>query len=106
MSRTYRRKKIYDKSDIHWCLFDWSMRTISVPHPPLLDPKSKEGKKGIALYHADGHYFYKEPGPAWYRHETVEIPQRREAKRQMRCVLRDQEFVVILESKCPLKYWT
>lgn len=104
MSRTYRQRDLFSVFiNLNWVLRNHDSDEI---HPPLLDKKSKEGKKRIAKFHSDKTIRFKEPGPAWYRHVTVERPQRREAKRQMREYLRNPEFVVILNAKDPLDYWT
>lgn len=107
MARTYRRKVPHGKTEISWELRNWDDYSLSNPNPPPIDPKSKEGKRRIARYHADiGTVRHKEPGPAWYRHMTVERPQRRDAKHQLHRYMRDSDFVVILNDKDPLDYWT
>ena len=105
MSRTYRKKQVHNYTD-YWPMRNYDAVTVDNPHPPPYDPKSKEGRRYIAKFHADDTCNYKEPGPSWYRHMFVERPQRREAKRQLQRYMRDEEFVVILEAKMPLLYWT
>lgn len=106
MSRTYRRRDPAGHIDRAWVLRNHDVCPIEFPVPPQLDPKSKEGKKRLAEFYSDKTIRFKEPGPAWYRHITVERPQRREANRQMHRYLRDPDFVVILNAKDPLDYWT
>lgn len=104
MSRTTRRKVVQN----HHKLIKWELRDYT--HYPLHfqhDPKSKEGKRRLAVYHSDtGTHNFKEPGPSWFRNLFTERTQRREAKRQCNLYLRDTEYVVILNSKDPLEYWT
>lgn len=108
MSRTYRRKKGHDQSEwetSYWVYENsgWLPRTLyRLPHPK----DSKEYKKGKARYHSDALRQFKEPGPAWFRNLFVERPQRREAKRQLRKFMLDQDYEVILNGKDPLVYWT
>jgi hypothetical protein len=107
MSRTYRRKVPHGKTELKWELREWRIYDNHKTLPTQIDPKSKEGIRRIARYHSDGGTTrFKEPGPAWYRNMTVERPQRRETKRQIHCWIRNEEFVVILNSKEPLDYWT
>lgn len=107
MSRTYRRKVVYGKTDLCWEMRDHDAYSISNPDPPPIDPKSKEGKRRIARWHSDGGTVRsKEPGPSWYRYMFVERPQRREAQYQLRRVLLGEEFEVMLNAKEPLMYWT
>lgn len=106
MSRTRRLKKQSDRYSF-WSL-EWHMRDHDVDaiHPPQVDPKSKEGRKRIAQYHADQTVRFKEPGPHWFRNLTTERPQRREAVAQLYRYVHGEEFEVILNSKDPLDYWT
>lgn len=107
MSRTIRRKSGFGQNKLYDELKDWDnwdyWRMSDAPH---LDPKSDEGKRRIARYHSDAsRVCHNEPGPAWYRHTVVDVPWRREAKRQLRRYMKDTEFVVILNGKDPLPYW-
>lgn len=107
MSRTFRRKVPHGKTDIKYELFDYVNWPCNWMHPTPIDPKSKEGKRRIARYRSDGGTVrFKEPGPSWYRHLTVERPQRLEARRQLRRFFRDKDYAVILNAKEPLDYWT
>ncbi len=101
MSRTYRRKQ--PKEDLFWHMRNYDAETVT---PPQVDPKSKEGKQRLARYRSDGHRNHKELGPAWYRRIFVEVPQRRNAQRQLQRVVRGEEFEVLLNAKEPLRYWT
>ncbi len=102
MTKTFRRKEPRD--DLRWLLRDYDYyRGYDVQ---TIDPRSDEGKKRLAMYHADGYRGHKEPGPSWYRNLTAERPQRREAKKQLRKYLKNPEMEVILEAKVPLDYWT
>lgn len=105
MSRTYRRRKD-TKDDLRWLLSDyiigenWTYRRISI------DKDSDLGKRKLMEYHSEAYSNFCEPGPHWYRNITTERPQRREAKRQLNEFLKDPEFVVILNPKDKLEYWT
>jgi len=106
MSRTKRRTGNHSDTFCYtrkWVLRDDESDAI---HPPSIDPKSKEGKKRLAVFHSDKYIRFKEPGPAWFRNLFTERPQRREAKRQLDLYLRDPETVVILNAKDKLDYWT
>jgi hypothetical protein len=111
MSRTYRRKDL--KADSSWLYteveynftetghwYRWGFHRVPV------DRTTKEFKKELARYHSDTYSNCKEPGPAWFRLLHTERPQRREAKRQLRNYIQDIEYVVILNAKDPLEYWT
>lgn len=106
MSRTYRFKS-NGRHRFLWNL-EWHLRDhdSDAIHPPLIDPKSKEGKKRIARYHADHYNRFKEPGPHWFRNLTTERPQRRNAKAQLHRIVQGDEFEVIVNAKDPLDYWT
>jgi len=107
MSRTYRRKSGFGKTDLSRRLVDWANVTLSYPDPPSIDPKSEEGKRRLAKYHSDGGtHSFNEPGPTWFRTMFVERPQRREAKAKIHRYVRDENYVVILNAKNPLDYWT
>lgn len=105
MSRTYRQRSEY-WFNLKWVLRDHDACRIEFPIRPLLDPKSKEGKKRIAKFYSDKTIRFKEPGPAWFRNLFTERPQRRKAKAELRRVLRGEEFEVMLNAKEPLDYWT
>lgn len=103
MSRTYRRKSIpIPKYVTTEYVYDWDNGRYRD-----LDKNSKEYKKSLAIYLSDaGSHSCKEPGPSWFRNLYTERPQRREAKRQLQKYLLDEEFVVILNAKNKLEYWT
>ena len=96
------------KDDIRWILRDWEW----VPYAGYLirtniDPKSPEGILKLVKYHADGAYeYWKEPGPAWYRRITRQVPLRRSSARILRRVLQGEDLEVIIETKPPLEYWS
>jgi hypothetical protein len=105
MSRTIR-KKILTNKDRGWVLrnrddyrYDFGYVTA-----PLLDPNSKQAKKQLAQFHRDQRT-YKEPGPAWFRHVTVERPQRRFATVQLHRIVQGEEFELMLEAKGSLLWW-
>jgi len=102
MSRTYRQRS-NNWFNLEWVLRDHDADAIT---PPQIDRHSKEGKKRIAKFHSDKTIRFQEPGPAWFRNLTTERPQRRNAKHQLYCYRRDPSFVVILNEKDPLDYWT
>lgn len=107
MSRTYRRKSGFGKTLLAWELFDWNNYSAGNPNPPLLDPKSEEGKRRIARYHSDAsRTCHTEPGPSWFRTMFVERPQRQEARMKIHRYFRDPEYVVLLNAKNPRDYWT
>lgn len=107
MSRTYRQRDQFSIFiNLRWVLRDHDACPVEFPVTPQIDPKSKEGKKRIAKFYADKTFNFKEPGPHWFRNLNTERPQRREAKRQLGRYMRDPEFVVILNAKDPLDYWT
>jgi len=71
------------------------------------DKQSKEYIKAKAIYFTDsGSHNCKEPGPSLFRTLYTERPQRREAKRQLHNYMKNEEFVVILNPKNKLPYWT
>lgn len=71
-----------------------------------IDPKSKNGVKAIAEFHADWHRPWREPGPARFRHMMIEKPNRRKAKVELNKYLLNEDYEVIIEPKPPLPYWT
>ena len=105
MSRTYRRKNqpiprwVTHESRRIGESFYWEYFPI--------DRDSREYAKRIAKYRSDaGTTSFREPGPAWFRNIFTERPQRREAKRQIRKYMMDEEFEIQLLDKNPLMYWT
>jgi hypothetical protein len=103
MSRTYRRKVIQGRANLAYDLKDHNTGYIT---PPKIDPKSKEGKRIVALYHSDNntHSYLDKKGPGWYRRFYVQRPQRREAERQLHRWERNAEFEVILNTKDSLRW--
>ncbi len=104
MSRTYRRRQTRAP---RWVTSELVRipGTLHWEYVPL-EPNSVECKKSLAEYHSDRFYMNKEPGPAWFRNIFTERPQRREAKRQIRKYMMDEEFEIQLLDKNPLMYWT
>ncbi len=101
MSRTFRRKNVIpDRYFTH----DWVSRFDSCNWISYIYVK-KEGKdltRGVARFHSEGAtHNCKEPGPAWYRRITRQIPLRRSSKEQLRKYLYNEEFEVIIEEKPP-----
>lgn len=105
MSRTYRRKSLpvprWIVRDYDWIWYEaygtWSYYEVG----------SKEYNKALAMHYSDvGTHRFREPGPSWFRNLYTERPQRREAKRQLRKFMVDEEFEVMLNSKDKLEYWT
>lgn len=100
MSRTYRRKRdpipywIFIEYDTNW-------------NKTFVDRKSEDGKRLKAKYLSDaGTFKHKEPGPSWFRNLYTERPQRREAKRQLKIFMTQDDYEVILNAKDKLEYWT
>lgn len=82
-------------------------RALGITAIVTIDPKSKEGKLRIAQFRSDGGTSnFKEPGPSWFRNMFVERPQRQEARMKIQRFMRDEEYVVILNGKNALVYWT
>lgn len=126
MSKTYRSRRFRQ----NWGGdFEWLLRgTITEPDQVKLEDiyriqlwcwgrnlsyhvwyntTSPEGKKRLAYYRSDnGTEKHKEPGPKWFRNRTVERPQRRHAKNELRKFMLCDEYEVILNAKDHLKYWT
>lgn len=106
MSRTFRRKNIWGSCKLSWELHNWDCGGgYNTPHAPPYDPRSDEGKRRVARYHADAFTVrHDRPGPSWYRRMKVERPQRFEAHRQLRRYIKDTGFVVVLNTKDPLRW--
>lgn len=112
MSRTYRRKEgigcgYQDKT---WACSEWVRITYKngdsrLNRVPL--PKDSDAyKKASSIYHSDtGTHYFKEPGPSWFRNVFCERPQRREARRQLRKYMLNEEYEVCLNAKDHLPYW-
>lgn len=104
MSRTYRRRQTRAPRRVTSELVRIP-GTLQWEYVPL-EPSSVEYKKSLAEYHSDAFSNHREPGPAWFRNIFTERPQRREAKRQIRKYMMDEEFEIQLLDKNPLMYWT
>lgn len=132
MSRTYRRKNVnhkkwyygdVDTDDFYEYeigqtinLSDYTKVTYSgwcigsfrgVRYTGHLDRNSKKYKKNIAYFHSDaGTPTCKEPGPGWWRKLTVERPNRRFVKSEIKkYMLLDGNYEIIIETKPPLPWW-
>jgi len=107
MSRTYRRKTLpvpkYVTREEVW---SWYFRRPHL-HYRYFEVGSHEHKKALAKHFSDtGTYRYKEPGPSWFRNLYTERPQRREAVRQLKKFMLNEDYEVILNAKDKLEYWT
>jgi hypothetical protein len=109
MSGTVRRKK-----GIGWCYginsyFDiledryWNKETETFGYFHH-DLKSKEGKKRIALFHADNDW-YGHHGPSWWRRQYYQRPYRRFAEREIQKAVSNDEYDAIIPDKPKLGYW-
>ena len=110
MSRTVRRKQGYG-----WCygmrhvsesLEEWYWNTETgwsdwIHH----DPRSKEGKKRIALFHSDAQSWTAKYGPSWWRRQYYQRPYRRNAETEIKKYFKDTEYEVIIPDRPKLGYW-
>lgn len=105
MARTYRRK---NQPIPRWVTHELRRLGDSFywEYFPI-DRDSREYANRVAKFRSDaGTTSFREPGPAWFRNLFTERPQRREAKRQIRKYMMDEEFEIQLLDKNPLMYWT
>jgi hypothetical protein len=64
MARTFRRKS--GRHDYQWVLRTFDPQ-CPYPQRVLIDPRSKAGRKAIALYHSDKLVTMGGAAPRWYR---------------------------------------
>jgi hypothetical protein len=124
MSRTYRFKNGY----IPWFASQEWKTWVRIEDDEEIDPswevrvhffswitrrtylerklEGKELKKVLSKENRVQRRYFKEPGPHWYRRMTTEVPQRREAKRELKKWMKNPEYEVQLIPKKPLEYWT
>ena len=88
MSRTYRSHR--QGHDYDWVLRD-SRWVNGVLVPFFIDPRSKEGRRAIARFHADACWTRKSTAPGWYR-RTFDHRQRTMNARQLRRWLADPSY--------------
>lgn len=103
MARTYRRKHLQPE---RWVLREWVNDESDTYAFRRIDPKSVEGKKRIALYHADSdHYFYNGIGPSWFYTLFCQKPYRQRARQELHKFKRNPEYEVLIEDKPHQIYW-
>jgi len=88
MSRTYRRRG--ERHEYSWVLRD-SCWINGVRVPFLIDPRSKEGRRALARFHADAYSSLRSPAPQWYR-RIFDHRQRALNTRQLRRWLDDPGY--------------
>jgi hypothetical protein len=64
MARTFRRKS--ERHEYCWVLSSFDPE-IPYPHRIQIDPRSKAGRKAIAIYHSDKIVTMNGSAPRWYR---------------------------------------
>jgi hypothetical protein len=64
MSRTFRRKN--QQHEYQWVLINWTLYQRGVPCS-FYHPKSRFGKKAIAIFHSDKSVTMGDAAPRWYR---------------------------------------
>ena len=109
MSRTVRRKQglgwLYGIESYRDVLKEWIWdKEYSCGLVINYDPKSKEGKKRIALFHADNNW-YSGWGPSWWRRQFYQRPYRQMAKREIQRSLMNDEYDAIIPDRPKLGYW-
>lgn len=111
MARTFRRRN--ETQEYRWVLREYDYVICEDENFTWkewrrwqIDPKSEQGEKILAKFHADWHRSWREPGPAWFRRMMTEKPNRRKAKVELNKYLLNEDYEVIIEPKPPLLYWT
>jgi hypothetical protein len=115
MSRTYRKTSgdltalnrwVYDDHIFGWVWDDEDGIYRRQWTEVKIDPKSKEGRKRLAMFHADG-YRYRNGGvgPMWFIREYVQVPYRAGAKNELHKFYRDPDYEVMIESMPSREYW-
>jgi len=104
MSRTYRFR--HDEYMIRDVLYEWVRwdEYHYLRHKVYLDPKSKEGKKQIAVQRSGKHIMHWN-GPAWFRRECSQAPYRARSKRLIHNYIHGKAEDVVIETKPHLPYW-
>ena len=104
MARTFKRKNVFHK-DLSWYVSKYEkLEGFRLYQWKLFPSNSKEYKKGKAKFHAM-------QNRRWYRplHHFVnmytERPQRREAVREIRKFLSDQNYEVQIREKNKIPYY-
>ncbi len=106
MSRTYRHRHKKDTStfftDYFWVLQEWDCS--SYHHKKVrIDPKSKEGKKKLALFKAIP--YRSSRGPGWCINQFVQKPYRVKSKTEISNFIKNSDYEVIIESKPKRPWW-
>ena len=88
MARTFRRKR--ERHEYCWVLHDWESR-VRCGHWVQLHPRSKAGRKAIAIFHSDKSVTMGGSAPRWYR-KASDHRIRTANERMLRRWLVDPEF--------------
>jgi hypothetical protein len=64
MARTFRRRR--ERHEYRWVLRAFDLQGL-YPHRVQIDPRSKAGRKAIALYHSDKIVTMGGSAPRWFR---------------------------------------
>jgi hypothetical protein len=95
MSRTFRRKN--QQREYVWVLRDWKLFWrigIDIQH----DPRSRAGRKAIAIFHSDKQVTMGDSAPRWYR-KAFDHRRRTRNKREMKRWLDGKDIDPIFEAR-------
>lgn len=129
MSRTYRRKNLYNSNDIpswvfreRWCSMA-EYESILEKHEDSIEyvtnssygwgyrvdvwfgRKSKEGKRRLAVYMSDADTNPRHRPHKWFVTCRTQRPYRREANNELRKYMLDTEYEYMIESMPQLGWW-
>lgn len=129
MSRTYRRKNLYNSNDIpswiyveRWCSMS-EYEQVLEEHADSIQAvtdssygygrrvdiwfakNSKEGRRRLAVYLSDAATDSRHRPHRWFVNEFHQRPYRRRSKNELRKYMIDTEYEYMIESKPKLGYW-
>jgi len=106
MSRTFRHMKSskYRSKEV---MYDWQDRDeLSAWIRVYIDPKSYEGKRRLARFHASSYSVMIWNGTSEFIREYAQVPYRMTCKTELAKFIKDNDYEIVLESK-PVRpyYW-